>query len=134
MDAPMSDTAKITLFIDEDCPFCHLEYSWLSRLNKEEKVSFIDISAEDFDPDAFEMSMSDFESSIKARWEDGVWVDGVEAFRAVYGVLGFKKVVAFSRCFPIALLLSLLYAIFRRLRVPFGTLLRVPLLLFKAKK
>ena len=120
----MNDSSDITLFIDEDCPLCSIEYAWLSRLNKDDKVSFVNINADEFDATHYGISQREFEMSIKARRQDGTWISGVEAFRAVYETLGFSRLVSCSRLFPISLFLYVFYEIFRRIRIPFGQMFR----------
>ncbi len=89
-DPPPTDTWKINLLYDGDCPLCLREVSFLQKKDAGRgRVKFTDIAALDYDPD--ENGGVDFETAmgrIHAVRADGTVVKNVAVFQEVYDAIG----------------------------------------------
>jgi predicted DCC family thiol-disulfide oxidoreductase YuxK len=88
---------ELEMFFDGDCPLCAKEVAWIRWLDRRGRIRFTDIADPNFDPSAYGKSFEDFMSQMHARRSDGVWVTGVEVFRQLYSLVGFRWLVAPTR-------------------------------------
>ncbi len=110
-----SNTDKpIELFYDGACPICSREVAFLKRKDVEKRLSFTDIADPDFVPAG--RPCDALMARIHARLPDGSFVEGVEVFRRVYAILGYRRCVAVSRWPGVRQLLDVLYRAFARFR------------------
>ncbi len=107
----------LQLFYDGACPLCRREVSWIRKLDRRGRLMLIDISAGDFQPAAFDCSREQLMSKMRARLPDGQWVTGVEAFRRIYGAIGFRWLIPVTRLPVISHLLEASYRLFSRHRL-----------------
>lgn len=107
----------IEVFYDGDCPLCVREMRLLRRLDKRERIRFVDIAAESFDRSSVGVTWEALMDRIHARLPDGTLVEGVEVFRRLYAAVGFKSLVALTRLPGIAQLLDLGYRWFAKNRL-----------------
>lgn len=107
---------RLQVFYDGACPLCSRERALLARRDRRRQIEFIDIAAPDFDAASWGRSPSQFMAAMHARRPDGRWAIGVEAFREIYGRLGFGWLVSFSRWPGIRALLDVAYRVFARHR------------------
>jgi predicted DCC family thiol-disulfide oxidoreductase YuxK len=112
----MSDY-EIELYYDGDCPLCMREVRLLRRLDARERIRFVDIAAEGFDPSSVGVTYRALMDRIHARLSDGTIVEGVEVFRRLYAAVGFGPLVALTRLPGIAQLLDLGYRWFAKNRL-----------------
>ncbi len=120
----MTGTPEVELFFDGACPLCSREIGLLRRLDRRGRVRFIDIADPAFDPTAVGKTEAELHSQIHARRAGGEWVVGVEAFRVIYGLLGFGWLVPLTRAPFVSGALDAGYRAFAkhrlRLRPPLG--------------
>lgn len=108
---------RVALYHDGGCPLCRREVAWMRRLDRGRgRVRFVDIADPAFDPTAAGRDRDTLMARIHARLPDGTWIEGVEAFRRVYGALGLGWVVAPTRLPGVRRLLDLAYQRFARRR------------------
>lgn len=107
----------IEVFYDGDCPLCVREMRLLRRLDKRERIRFVNIAAESFDRSSVGVTWEALMDRIHARLPDGTLVEGVEVFRRLYAAVGFKSLVALTRLPGIAQLLDLGYRWFAKNRL-----------------
>ena len=112
-----SDTFEIEMFYDGACPLCMRETRLLQRRDVEGRIRFTDIAAVDFDPEAYARTPRDFIDRIQGRLPGGEWLEGVEVFRRLYEVVGFKRLVWVSRLPVISQLLGVAYDLFAKNRL-----------------
>ncbi len=115
-----SGTAKeshFEVFFDGDCPLCVREINMLRRLDRDGRIRFTDIAAPDFSARVLGVTQNTLMGEIHGRYADGTWVQGVDVFRALYGAVGFRRLVAISRLPGISHLLGVLYRVFARNRL-----------------
>jgi predicted DCC family thiol-disulfide oxidoreductase YuxK len=106
------------VFFDGDCPLCTREIAFLRKRDSRGQLRFTDIAAADFDAQAVTgRSQLDLMDRIHGRLPDGTMVEGVEVFRRLYGALGFRRLVSWSRAPGIAWLLDWAYRVFARNRL-----------------
>ncbi|MGB3614436.1 MAG: DUF393 domain-containing protein [Elainellaceae cyanobacterium] len=90
---------QIKLLYDGECPLCLREVNFLSaRDGGRGRVAFVDIAAEDYDPD--ENGGVDFEAAmgrIHGVLPNGSVVKNVEVFRRAYSALGMGWIYAATR-------------------------------------
>lgn len=110
-------TPRFEVFHDGDCPLCAREVALLSRLDRNGQILFTDIAAPEFDAQSLGKSQALLMSSIHGRLSDGQWVTGVEVFRQLYSLVGFRWLVAATRIWPIAPLLDWCYEKFAKHRL-----------------
>ncbi len=107
------------VFYDGDCPLCNREINMLKRWNKQGRIRFTNIAAEDFSVDEIGISFEQLMSEIYGRLADGTIVKGVEVFRRLYSAVGFSWVVAITRFPVVSHLLIIGYRIFAKNRLRF---------------
>lgn len=88
--------APVTLFHDGHCPLCQREVAWLSRHPHRERVRLVDIQAPDFDAAALGGSFTAMMGRLHVRDAKGHWYLGMDASRALYAVLGYRRLVWLS--------------------------------------
>ena len=114
--SPMPNAAVtgIELFYDGACPFCRREVAYLRKKDHVGLLCFTDIAVPGFTLSG--ISNEALMARIHARLPDGTFVEGVEVFRLVYTVLGFRRSVAVSRWPVVRHVLAGMYRVFARYR------------------
>lgn len=92
----MHAKAPVTLYHDGHCPFCQKEVAWLERHPYRERVSLVDIQAEGFDAERLGTTFDAMMGKLHVRDAQGHWFIGMEASRALYAVLGYRRMVWLS--------------------------------------
>lgn len=108
---------EIELFYDGACPLCSREVIFIRWLDRKSKIKVTDISPEEFDPKLYGKELSTFMEIIQCRTVDGRWREGVEVFRQIYSLVGFRPFIFFTRIPGISHLLDLLYRTFAKNRL-----------------
>ncbi|MFC1612129.1 thiol-disulfide oxidoreductase DCC family protein [Myxococcota bacterium] len=88
---------KIELFYDGACPLCSREVTAIRRLDRKGRIQFTNIADPGFSAPDYGHDLAFFIDQIQARMPNGDWVQGVEAFRRVYTLVGFGMLVAPTR-------------------------------------
>jgi predicted DCC family thiol-disulfide oxidoreductase YuxK len=107
----------VEVFHDGDCPLCQREIAMLRRWDKQQRIRFTDIAAEDFNPAEYGKTHDEFMVEIRGRLPDGTWIVGVEVFRRLYTAVGLGWLVAPTRWFGIRQLLDWGYRVFAKNRL-----------------
>ncbi|MCH1441210.1 MAG: DUF393 domain-containing protein [Rubripirellula sp.] len=110
---------RVEVFFDGACPLCMREIRMLRWMDRQQRIRFTDISADDFSPDQFKRSMQDFMDEIHGRLPDGRWITGVEVFRRLYAAVGLGPLVALTRVPGISHGLDAGYRVFAKNRLRF---------------
>ena len=87
----------VEVYFDGECPLCVKEINMLRRLDKRQRIRFVDISDARFSPQSLGTTYEKLMSQIQARLPDGSFISGVEVFRRLYGAVGFRRLVRASR-------------------------------------
>ncbi|RAH38839.1 DUF393 domain-containing protein [Halomonas sp. SL1] len=117
--SPRHAVSPVTLFHDGHCPFCQREVAWLARHPRRERVRLVDIQTTDVAAEwgrSFEVMMG----RLHLRDADGTWFVGMDASRALYAVLGYRRLVALSMLPGLAWGVDRGYAVFARYRIGLG--------------
>lgn len=110
----------LTVLYDGGCIVCATEMEHYRKKDGNGRLLFVDISAPDFDPAPFGLTLADCLTQLHAIARDGTVFRAVDAFRAIwqafpsstlYGLLGVA--VALPGVTPLA---RLCYALFARYR------------------
>ena len=81
--------AELTLLYDGGCPLCLREVTFLRRRDHRGRLQFIDVDAEDYDPDAWGgISYRQAMARIHAIQVDGTVLRDVAVFREAYRLIG----------------------------------------------
>jgi predicted DCC family thiol-disulfide oxidoreductase YuxK len=88
---------RLQVFFDGACPLCSREKEALARRDRGGQIEFIDIAEPEFDAAAWGREPAEFMAAMHVRLPDGRWVLGADAFRQLYGLLGFGWLVALTR-------------------------------------
>lgn len=107
----------IQVFFDGDCPLCMREIRMLQRRDRNHRISFVDIAAEDFDPATTGLTMQTLMDRIHGRLPDGTIIEGVDVFRHLYTAIGFRRLVAITRLPVIRHILNFAYNKFAKYRL-----------------
>jgi len=110
-------TFDIEAFYDGHCPLCVHEVKVLRRLDRRQRIRFVDIAAEGFDAGSVGVTVEVLMARIHGRLPDGTLVEGVEVFRRLYTAVGFGVLVAPTRLPGISQLLDLGYRWFAKNRL-----------------
>jgi predicted DCC family thiol-disulfide oxidoreductase YuxK len=109
--------SQLEVFYDGACPLCLKEVQFLRKADPKGRIHFVDIASESFRPSDFGPSMDQFMAEIHGRLPDGSWVQGVEVFRRIYGLLGLGPLVWCTRLPLISGILDAAYRLFARNRL-----------------
>ena len=110
-------TAHITLYFDGDCPLCKREINFLKKITPKDKVSFEDISEENFKEDKHGKSCSKLMAEIHAKTSDGQWLIGMDAFRAVYSYTKFSFIFNLTKLPILRQSFDFMYKLFAKNRL-----------------
>ncbi|QDU09717.1 thiol-disulfide oxidoreductase DCC family protein [Gimesia aquarii] len=113
----MNHKFEIEAFYDGACPLCRREINMIHRLDKQNKILFTDISDSSLDIQSLGKSYDQLMSEMHARLPDGRWITGVEVFRRLYTVIGFRYLVLPTRLPVISQSLDFIYRIFAKKRL-----------------
>lgn len=114
----------VTLFHDGHCPLCQREVAWLKRHPRREAVVLVDIQADGFDAQPLGSDFSAMMGKLHVSDAEERWYVGMDASRALYAVLGYRRLVWLS-CLPgVAGVMDIGYRWFARHRVRLGQLLQ----------
>ncbi len=106
---------SITLFYDGKCSACYYEMLAYSKLDKNNKLKFQDITKEDFDPSQFSITPEVINKEFHVLTDHGMKV-GVPAFIEIWEQLNYKMLSWFVQL-PIVFQLSKLgYSFFTVIR------------------
>lgn len=95
---PDTPAYPLKVFFDGSCMVCAAEMTSYLRKEHAGRLQFVDISASEFDPTPYGISLKTFMYEMHAIDREGHVYRGVEAFRAIwlafpastlYGLLGF---------------------------------------------
>lgn len=117
---PHAPVAPVTLFYDGHCPLCLREVAWLSRHPRRRQVRLVDIQAGDFDPAALGVTFEALMGRLHLRDAKGRWYRGMDASRALYHGLGYRRLVWLSTLPGLRQLLDWGYLGFARHRLRLG--------------
>ena len=110
----------VTLYHDGHCPFCRVEVAWLTRHRHQERVKLVDIQSSDFNADALGRPLDDMMGQLHLLDSKGIWYVGMDASRALYAVLGYRRLVKLS-CLPgLRNVMNSGYRFFARRRIRLG--------------
>jgi len=107
----------IEVYYDGACPMCSREIRLLRRLDRRQRIRFVDIAAAEFDAKTVGVSQQGLMERIHGRLPDGTLVEGVEVFRRLYAAVGFRWIVSLTRLPGVASLLDAAYGWFARRRL-----------------
>lgn len=107
----------VRVYFDGACSLCSREISMLRRLDKQERISFVDIAAPDFDPRTTGLTYAELMDRIHGMLPSGDRIEGVEVFRRLYTAVGFGWLVALTRIPGISHLLDWAYLKFAKNRL-----------------
>lgn len=107
--------AELEVFFDGECPLCAREVSAVRKMDGEGKIHFTDIAMHK--DDSLGLPYEQLMSEIYARTREGEIVKGVETFRRMYGLLGFRVPVALSRAWGVRQFLDVTYKVWAKNRL-----------------
>lgn len=97
--APLHALPPVTLFHDGHCPFCQQEVAWLENHRNREHIALVDIQAQGFNAREHGKDFNAMMGQLHLRGSQGNWYIGMDASRALYAVLGYRRLVRMS-CLP----------------------------------
>jgi predicted DCC family thiol-disulfide oxidoreductase YuxK len=107
----------IEVYYDGACPMCSREIGLLRRLDRRQRIRFVDIAAAEFEAGTAGVSRQALMERIHGRLPDGTLIEGVEVFRRLYAAVGFRWIVSLTRLPGVASTLDAAYGWFARRRV-----------------
>ncbi|XP_042497158.1 uncharacterized protein At5g50100, chloroplastic isoform X2 [Macadamia integrifolia] len=114
-----SQSWKIKMLYDGDCPLCMREVNMLRERNKQYKaIKFVDIGSDEYSPE--DNQGLDYKTAmgrIHAILSDGTVVTDVEAFRRLYEEVGLGWIYAITKYKPIAIMADAIYGVWAKYRL-----------------
>jgi predicted DCC family thiol-disulfide oxidoreductase YuxK len=86
--------SDLTIYYDASCPLCMSEMHNLMLRNRENRVAFVDASAEGFESPLPGCDRTELMRVIHAQTAEGQVLRGLAALRAVYAAVGLGWVLA----------------------------------------
>lgn len=108
---------ELQILYDGECPLCSREIAALRRLDRRDRLSFVDIAAPGFDPSRYGLDQAAVMGRIHAALPDGRVVEGMEVFRRAYGAVGLGWLLAPSRWPGLRGVFDAAYRVFARNRL-----------------
>lgn len=99
----------LTLYYDGNCALCRAQMARLRQLDKAGRLSFSDIAAPDFLPEALGVSQEALGTEIHALTADGRLLVGLDSVIAAYTAVGRGWLVAPLRIGVLRLLFVAMY-------------------------
>ncbi|TYJ98578.1 Thiol-disulfide oxidoreductase DCC isoform 1 [Cucumis melo var. makuwa] len=114
-----SQSWKIKMLYDGDCPLCMREVNMLRERNKQYgTITFVDISSDDYTPEENQgLDYKTVMGRIHAILADGTVVRDVEVFRRLYEQVGLGWVYAITKYEPVGRLVDAAYGLWARYRL-----------------
>lgn len=112
----MRNVYPLTLLYDAACPICALEMDHLRERTEADKLKFVDIGAEGFDPTPYGTSFEAMDAEIHGVLPDGSLIKGVEVLRLAYDAAGLGWVLRPTGWAPLRPLFDMGYRVFARHR------------------
>lgn len=78
---------KLKIFYDGNCLVCHTEIELYRKQDSANALSFVDISAADFNSDIYPVSKKHFQKYFHIQLPSGLYLHGVAAFMEIWKVL-----------------------------------------------
>ncbi len=116
----LAATPPVILYHDGHCPLCQRKVAWLARHPRRERVALVDIQAPDFDATAQGRTFEAMMGRLHLQDARGQWYIGMDASRALYAVLGYRRLVWLSSLPGLAGVMDAGYRWFARRRVRLG--------------
>jgi predicted DCC family thiol-disulfide oxidoreductase YuxK len=116
----ISNSKKIDLLYDSECPICQMEVDFLRKRDINNHILFTDLSSPYYNPiDHGNVQFIDGMRKIRAVLPDKRVITGVEAFRQTYQVIGLGWMFALTQLPIIGEIADLIYDIWaeNRLRI-----------------
>ena len=113
----MIEAWDLQLFYDGACPLCSREIRFLEGRDRGQRISFVDIAAEDFDARNFGLSHRDVIGTIHGKLPNGDTIEGLEVFRRAYSAVGLGWLLAPTGWPGLAWLSDRAYRVFARNRL-----------------
>ena len=114
----MSETWRIKVLYDGECPLCSREIRFLeSRDRGRGRIQFEDIADAAFDPGRYGVDTGTLMARIHGVLPDGGIVEGVEVFRQAYAAVGLGWLLAPTRWPILRSLADWAYRVFARNRL-----------------
>ena len=111
------ELGQFEVFFDSECPLCRREVDFLKWMDREGRIRFTDIAADDFCESEVGLSFEQLMSEIHGRDANGEWIKGFEVFRRMYDAIGWGPVVALTRWPMLKHLIEKAYQWFARNRL-----------------
>lgn len=113
---------QIKLLFDGECPICRNEAAWLAARDQQKRLVLEDITASDFDPARYGVTMTELMGSLHGVLPDGRLTRGMETFRQAYGAVGLGWLAAPTGWPGLRTIFDFLYRLFARHRIRLGRL------------
>ena len=116
---PSSPTAhhQIEVFFDGDCPLCTKEVDLIADKDTSDQILFTDIAAPHFVADSRGYTQQELMDEIRAVLPDGTRLSGVEVFRRMYSLIGFRRSVSMTRMWGVRHGLDVAYKVWAKNRL-----------------
>ncbi|MCY0096076.1 thiol-disulfide oxidoreductase DCC family protein [Hoeflea ulvae] len=88
-------TTQLCVWYDGDCPVCRQEVALYSRIDRKQRIAWIDIVALADDELPAGKSRTELLGRFHARKRNGPWQIGVDAFAAIWDQLPVLRRLAF---------------------------------------
>lgn len=112
--------APVTLYHDGHCPFCQVEINWLKKHPYRQHVRLVDIQSAPFDAAEIGRTFDELMGQLHLKDRNGQWYVGMDASRALYAILGYRRLVKLS-CLPgLRGVMNAGYRFFARRRIRLG--------------
>jgi predicted DCC family thiol-disulfide oxidoreductase YuxK len=110
------DKRKHTVYFDGSCPLCSAEIGHYASLDRNNRVSFVDVSDEDADLGS-DRGSDDARRRFHVRLPDGTLLSGARAFIAVWRTLpGWRRLAPMAALPGVPVLMEGLYRAFLLIR------------------
>ena len=108
---------KLKLLYDGSCVVCHKEISYYKKHDNQNQLELVDISAQDFKAEKFNLTDFEVNKYFHVITEEGKMLKGVPAFIKIWETLpGFEKWAKAAKFWPATPLMKFGYVVFINIR------------------
>jgi predicted DCC family thiol-disulfide oxidoreductase YuxK len=92
----MNQDKPIQILYDGHCPICCRQMAYFARRDTAQKLSYLDIRSDRFDPETIGKTTEELATRLYVRLPDGTLLSAMDAVRAAYRAIGKGSLISLT--------------------------------------